>query len=101
MWLNILSLQWSVKQISWNGTSEHSIVYYDTQLNVTVVISVLLFVINWPQKTCVYQEYTNKVYRLVSFAAVILQRLTTLNVYIKVNFWIDKSVKYIFGQKML
>ena len=24
MWLNILSLQWSVKQISWNSTSEHS-----------------------------------------------------------------------------
>ena len=34
-------------------------------------------VINWHKKTCVYQEYTDKIYRLISFVAVILQRKIT------------------------
>ena len=77
MWLNmILLLQWSVKQIWWN--SEHSMYNLMHSWTWQWWLFLLLFVINWHQKTHVYQEYTDKVYRLISFVAVILQRKTTI-----------------------
>ena len=99
MWLNmILLLQWSVKQIWWN--SEHSMYNLMHSWTWQWWLFLLLFVINWHQKTHVYQECTDKVYRLISFVAVILQRKATIFT-LKSIFWIDKSVKYIFGQNAL
>ena len=49
-------------------------VYDDAQLNMTVVNFYVTLCYKLTQNSHVYQEYTEKIYRLISFVAVILQR---------------------------